>query len=357
MVVFILLASAFGASAVVTPPATAKKPNVKLQKTKSRSVTGAIKITAVPRGRPKAVTFLIDGRSRYVARKAPFRFGGADGRFDPASLSAGKHRITVRATFKRGRVAKASTVFRVRKRRRADQTIVSTVTRLPAAAASPSTASAVRPLPVWDGSADLGFGSWAEVQRIGGGSVAEIVDSPVLAGHKAFRFVIDGGERAELLAYQPQNRFGEGAEWWFGDVLFVPSQPNKSVGWEDSSHHTLMQWKNDGTGSPPFELDRRQNGLLLKINTAGEEVLLVPEAQLYDRPIAIEVRAKFSSSAAVGELEVWVNGQLKVPTVKAATLFAGRYSYFKQGQYGVGRGNVVYWQGAKRGTTRPSVQR
>lgn len=210
--------------------------------------------------------------------------------------------------------------------------------------------------PTWDGSAEFGLRQWDLVQELGNANV-QVVGSPALSGHKAFRFTVNGGERVELNSRSGPNRYLEGSQWWFGDVLYVPSDPNKTVGWDPHSHHTLMQWKNDGTGSPPLELDRRENGLLLKVNTSRSEFLLVPEASLYDRAIAIEVRIRFSSDQIRGEIEAWVDGERKLGPIKTATLFAGKFSYLKQGQYGVGRGNVILWHGVRLGNSREAVVR
>lgn len=348
----------------------ASRGSVKLKTTKKRTVNGPLTVLAVPRGRPLKVTFFVDGKRRYVARKAPFSYGGANGRFDPRGLTPGTHVITVRAYFVKNRYVRVATKISVRKRKPAatiaipnPEPTTTVTTTLPSSEVSvPTVESVVQP--VWDGSAKFGLpGSWSLLQPIGNANAA-LIDSPVLPGHKAFKFTVDGGERVELNEYREENRFNEGDEWWFGDVLYVPGTPNKQLGW-DNGHHTFMQWKNIGTGSPPIELDRRQEGLLIKTARLVSEGsatetgrnLLVPEASLYDRPIRIEVRVKFSSDPAKGEIEAWVDGKLKVPTYKIATLYAGKYSYLKQGQYGNASGNVVIWHGAKRGHSRESVVR
>jgi hypothetical protein len=351
--------------ATLSPAAAqAKGGAIKLKTTKKRTVTGPVKIVAVSTGRPRKVSFRIDGRVKYVSHKAPYTFGGADGRFDPVRLSSGKHRVTVSARFGSGRMARATTTIRVRKRRTtvvspatgAPITTVVAVTTLPAAPTQ--TISTTNEKPAWDGSADRGLGAWDYPQSIGN-AMTEVVDSPVIAGHKAFKFTVNpGGERSEL--NQTSNDFGEGQDWWFGDALYVPSTPNKQVGWDNSSHHTFMQLKNDGEGSPPVEFDRRQDGLSVVVNgsngNAAWSSLLVAESDLYDRAIPIEWHVKFSSDASKGLIEVYVDGKLKASRV-IGTLFAGKLSYLKEGQYGVGRGNVIYWHGARRGTSRASVGR
>lgn len=376
-----LAASIIGTSALAVPAAGAKNSHtVKLRTTKSRTVTGPVKIAAVPRGRPKKVSFSLDGRRRYATRKAPYTFGGADGRFDPSNLKEGKHRITVRATFSRGRAARATTVFRVRKRRepvltttptgQIQQTIVTTtVTKLPSATtnSTPTSESGASERALWDGSADYGFAPWGLIQdglhdAQFGNTQVSIVPSPVVAGHKAFKFTSSpvtsaNGPRAELA---DSFRLNEGDDFWFGDVLYIPGgQPL----WIDG-HHTVLQFKNAGTGSPPLALDVRDlggsnQGLYTEAQEPGGQRyrLAIPMSRLYDRAIPIEIHVKFSSNPSVGEFEVWADGARVVGPVKMATLFAGLTSGLKQGQYGEQPGTAVYWQGAKRGASRASVLR
>lgn len=370
-----------GLLVVIPASAGAKKSTVRIKmNSKAQTLTGPVKLQAVPRGKkPRKVTFAIDGKRSYVARQAPYRFGGAGGNLDPRSLQNGKHRITVRAYFGSRRVVKATTLIRVRRQwvpavAPADPAVpaappteqVIVTTTLPSAGGGESSSEAA----AWDGSADRGFTPWAQIQdglrdASFGSSATSIVNSPTSPGHKAFKFDVNGGAssngpRAELAdGYQLR----EGMTWWFGDVLYIPSNPSRNIGWSPG-HHTVLQFKNAGTGSPPLNLDIRDWGGGKAGLYAQEEApgglnyrLLVPESTLYDRPIPIEIRVKFSSNPTVGEYEVWVSGQRVAGPVKMATLYPGLTSGLKQGQYGETAGSVVYWHGAKRGSTRASVMR
>lgn len=229
--------------------------------------------------------------------------------------------------------------------------------------------AAVRSAALWNGSADHGFRRWQQVQdgvhnpQFGQTRVS-IVRSPVSRGRKAFKFSSTlqpaaNGPRAELV---DSFALREGSEFWFGDVLYISGRHRR---WLDG-HHTLMQFKNSGYGSPPLALDLRnlgrgprKNGLFLVYVSGNREryKLVVPAARLYDRAVPIEIRVRFSSDPQRGGLEVWTSGRRAFGPIRAATLFPSQTSYFKQGQYGKAAGNVVYWHGVKRGTTRASVRR
>lgn len=229
--------------------------------------------------------------------------------------------------------------------------------------------TAARPAGLWDGSADHGFRRWSQVQdgihdAQFGQTKVSVVRSPVVRGHRAFRFSSTlqpaaNGPRAELVDL---STLREGNAFWFGDVLYIPGRHRRWVG----GHHTLMQFKNSGYGSPPVALDLRnlgrgpgKNGLFLVYVSGNREryKLVVPSSRLYDRAISIEIGVRFSSDPQNGGLEVWASRRRAFGPIRAATLFPGQTSYFKQGQYGKAAGNVVYWHGAKRGATRASVRR
>jgi hypothetical protein len=351
---------------VLSGSAEAKSKSVRIETVKkSRTVQSPLKILASIKGKPRKVTFAIDDRRLHIAFGRPYRLGGPDGSFDPKQLTRGRHQIIVRAYYGKGlrnRIVARSgiRVRKVRASRAAGQSALKITTRLPVARIT-----RLRSQAVWDGSADIGFGPWASVQSGArdsqfGDSSIDIAGSPSMSGHKAFKFQVNStdasnGPRAELLDdYELQ----EGQEWWWGDVLYIPSNPNAALGWENSNH-SVMQWKNDGTGSPPLLLDLRssdsRNGLGVQDLDGWHPVL--PMSALYDKAVRIEVRVLFSSDPGRGSYEIWANDRRVYGPVAAQTLYPGLHSYYKEGQYGEGRGNVIYWQGAKRGTSRDAVTR
>ena len=209
--------------------------------------------------------------------------------------------------------------------------------------------------PSFDGSANLGFAGWT-VQEWGGKVVIE--NSPTLSGHKAFKFnsqaaAYDNGPRCEIAE---NFTIREGDDWWFGDVGYIKSgQPQ----WQ-SGNHTVWQWKNEGTGSPPLNLDIRSwYGLQAQAELPSglKYVNIIPFSELYDRAFRLEAHVKFSADPNVGFFEIWVDGKVVVPATKMSTLYTGLGCYFKQGQYGNQQTTYNFWHGVKRGRTRASVLR
>jgi len=126
----LLIAGALVALFVLSLPHQAEaRSKLKLeQKKKRRVVKAPVKVVAVPRGHPRKVTFAIDGRRVYTTRTAPYRMGGVDGDLNATTLKSGRHRVVVRAYFKKRKKAVARSVIRVvrRKVRAAGQVSVAT---------------------------------------------------------------------------------------------------------------------------------------------------------------------------------------------------------------------------------------
>lgn len=354
------------ATTLVLPTvADAAKQRVSLKTTKKkRTVRGPVQVVAKTKGKPRKVTFWVDRQRHQVDFKGPHRLGGPQGSLDVNGLAPGRHKVVVRAYYGKGvrNRSVASTPLVVRTDKASTTGARKVVTRLPAAAA----AAAPRGAATWDGSADLGFGPWGMIQdgrndAQWGDSEISIVPSPAMSGHRAFKFQVDGASAANGPRAELADRFEltEGSEWWFGDVLFVPSNPNRTLGWA-ATQHSVMQFKNEGTGAPPLFLEIRDWGNStsgLGVRDVDDWHPLVPLASLYDRPLAIEVRVMFSSDRSRGGYEIWIDGRRAYGPVTTQTLYPGLTSGLKLGQYGSGRGNVVYWQGTRRGTARTSVTR
>jgi hypothetical protein len=220
---------------------------------------------------------------------------------------------------------------------------------------------------LWNGDFSYGIGQWLALQdsttsSAVGNTKFDIVPSFRSGVTSAGRFTVNpssnSASRAELLT---DSHMTEGSEYWYGASLLVPSNPNKADGWGTAVHNTVMQFKNEGTGSPPVELGiwhwsdtRPDNGL--EVRMGGTYRLLDSEAFLYDRTIDLAVHVKFSSDPSQGFVEVWVNGVQVVPPMYGRTLNPGVDSYLKQGLYTTGATtNVVEWAATARGTSRAAV--
>jgi hypothetical protein len=173
------------------------------------------------------------------------------------------------------------------------------------------------------------------------------------------------GPRAELYT---TSEFTEGLETYVGYLFEVPTQdPFISAG-----QHAIMQFKNDGSGSPPVDLDIRNfaqygaatGGLYLTYSsgdTAGvldAGLLLIPMADLMGVQHAICFHVVFSADKAVGFMEVWLDG-VSVYSGNSKTLRDGLDSYLKVGLYGPsGLGDnthVAYHAAVRYGTSRETV--
>jgi hypothetical protein len=169
-----------------------------------------------------------------------------------------------------------------------------------------------------------------------------VVSAPRREGRYAARFEVRAGDtqaattgiRAELIAERDGGReVGPGDERWYRwSTMFSRSYP-LSEDWQ-----TFVQWKNDGTGSPP---------LAMTVN--GDEILLSGGEQndfheFWKAPIArgewhdFVAHIRWSTSERNGFVELWHDGRRVVPRTPTATLYTdedGRAipNYLKVGLY------------------------
>lgn len=151
------------------------------------------------------------------------------------------------------------------------------------------------------------------------------------------------GPRAEVYTDLHATR---GDDFWIGMSIWIPSSPNETNGWA-GGHHTLMQMKQDGTGSPPWQLDLRHwragdpgNGLMLEYvrpstGSGYRYELIIPERDLYDSVFDFAIHCVASDDETSGLLELYLDGTRAFST-PAATMAPGLDSYLKAGLYGGG---------------------
>ena len=175
-----------------------------------------------------------------------------------------------------------------------------------------------------------------------GASAPVLVDSSAIAaGGKALRFTMPaGGERSEVVPNTAE--FGEGADRWFGfSVVLAPDFPTTVPTWQ-----LITQWKNDGTGSPPLELDVNKGEFSL-----GGGYGYPGGPRLFRRSLGPATTGQrvdftfhilFSRDPMKGVVDVYRDGALVAPGVRppGGTLYptskkstASLNSYWKMGIY------------------------
>jgi hypothetical protein len=195
-----------------------------------------------------------------------------------------------------------------------------------------------------------------------------VVRSPRRQGRYAARFEVRGGDtqaattgiRAELIAERDGGRkVGAGDERWYRWSTLFPRGYALTDEWQ-----TFVQWKNDGTGSPP-----------LAMTVSGDEIVLSGGKQngfreFWKAPIDrgswhdFVAHVRWSPRPRRGLVELWHNGRRVVRRARAATLYRdadGRAirNYLKIGLYrssAIRRTQVLYHDGLFVARTRRGLR-
>ncbi len=261
--------------------------------------------------RVRNVSFYVDGRRIFLDRA---RRWSVPGGVDTRRLSTGRHRLRARVLFRNGATRVAEKVITVRNRRPA----------------------AVDPFPQpTNVLARLGFesgdlSSWQLVQRASEDRI-RVVDSPVSSGSRAARFEVRpgddvGGARAEV-GYT-NNMASEGQVRTYSWSTFVPEDYPLVQKWQD-----ILQWKNEGTGSPPIQMKIEGDEIGLsggpQVNWRWPWKTSLERGKWLD----FTVRMKWSSDPQVGWVEAWYEGEKALERQSMATLYPGLKNYLKMGLY------------------------
>jgi hypothetical protein len=171
-----------------------------------------------------------------------------------------------------------------------------------------------------------------------------ILSSPLRDGGKVGRFEVRGGDsvsgsaRAELA--DTNNMASEGQERTYSWSTLLPSDYPIVDKWQD-----IVQWKNEGTGTPPLQIGIRGDQIGLaggpQVNYRWPWKTTVERGKWVD----FTVRIKWSSDAQVGWVEAWYEGQQVLERYPMATLYPGVDNYFKLGLYrdsDISQTGVVY---------------
>jgi hypothetical protein len=184
---------------------------------------------------------------------------------------------------------------------------------------------------IWKGDFQTGnLSQWTKSSEAASNRL-QVVTSPVAAGEKyALQVtvepgdVVDNGARAEV-SYESDSPV-EGNDRYYHWQTYFPSDFQAANYWQ-----IFTQWHQYNTGgSPP-----------LAIMVWGNQIKLGNENNVYfwTGPLQLGawhdfiVHVKWSTSASVGGVEVWYDGQHVLPFTNTATLFPNDSVYLKQGLY------------------------
>ena len=193
---------------------------------------------------------------------------------------------------------------------------------------------------------------------------ATIVSSPVRQGRYAARYEVrpgdnnvagsGSGERAEALSCRS---FGEGEEqWWAWSTMFASDFSAANSTW-----NAITQWHNSGTAGGTLGFVVVRNELRFQSFGGTPSSPTFRSCKVADRTNGVwydfVFHVKWSSSASVGFVEVWVNGNKVVELAGTPTLYNGQGVYLKQGYYRAAQPNVavIYHDGMRQGTSYADV--
>ena len=188
--------------------------------------------------------------------------------------------------------------------------------------------------------------------------------SHVGQGSFASRFELQNGQkRQELILPGSANlNFGEGDDLYFGYSLYVDASFNASA----SDWCVALQWKNDGTGSPPLEGEIRNDGFHFTggyghpDGTHPTHDQVIAGGLIRSRWVDFVVHVVFSSTPADGWYEVWMDGSRVLAPFHppGGTLYPGLGSYHKHGLYcdpAISGSRIVWHDGWRIGRSYDSV--
>jgi hypothetical protein len=345
------LACAFLAVAIVqlASVASADAARLAIRHPKAGStVSGHLRVAVKVKGKPRAVVFYVDKKRKWVDRKAPYRY--RRGGLDTSRLRPGRHRITVKARYRRHRkLARASVKVRVAPR-------------------SSSAASAPAGL-LWSSDFEGGLTPpWVDVNQTPGKTQVATTTEQAFEGQHALKATVNGGSsRAEVSGTGSDvnlRRFTEGEELYFAhSVLYPKDFPATQEGFcVNMQLHTKQ--RGDRGKSPALTLSCRDgdtNQVMIRAQSSGGCEWKKP----MERGVwhSFVWRVKFSSGA--GSWDLWYRragapGYEKVvsgcPT--SALLSPSDYSYMKVGLYRSLRNTQrvsVFHDAVRMGTSFESV--
>ena len=194
------------------------------------------------------------------------------------------------------------------------------------------------------------------------------VRRPKREGNFAARFEVRAGDtqaattgvRAERIAERDGGRMaGAGDERWYGWSTRFPSDYRVSEQWQ-----TFVQWKNEGTGSPPLAMTAKGDEILLSggKQNAFHEFWKAPMDRGRWHDFVAHIR--WSPNARAGFVELWHNGRRVVRRTRTATLYRDEdghaiSNYLKIGLYrssAIRQTQVIYHDALRVARSRKALR-
>jgi hypothetical protein len=325
---------------------------------------------AVQVARPRSarhVEFLVDGRRLNRAERAPYRcshFARQD-TVDTTRFADGTHELTARLVERDGDTYATKVAFEVdnsrptgtaaarRKPKNTTTTTTQTTTVTePTTTTGTTTTTAPAPAAPVDGTSvfadtfDAGsLTSWSMVQRVADDRI-RVTTPPAGRTGAAARFEVRPGDhvngeqpsRAEIgwngdMASEGETRTYSWSSW------LAPDFPSVAT-WQN-----LLQWKNEGAGSPPLQI--QVNGEELRLQAGSQHGYKV----FWQTPVVrgqwldFSVRVRWSERQDSGWVEVFYGGRQVLARTPIQGLYPGLQNYLKVGLYrdeAVNTTGVVY---------------
>jgi hypothetical protein len=172
---------------------------------------------------------------------------------------------------------------------------------------------------------------WSDVQRPSPDRVS-VVSTPVRRGQRAGRFEVRGGDSTNGSA-RSEVASGDGLSEEGDTQTFAWSTRLAASFPLAESWQTLVQWKNEGEGVPPLQLQVYGDRMGLIAGPQEDHRWLWQTPVSRDRWLDFKVRVRWSSTAREGWVEAWYQGRKVLNREAMATLYPGSTNYLKMGLY------------------------
>jgi hypothetical protein len=172
---------------------------------------------------------------------------------------------------------------------------------------------------------------WQDIQRASRDRISVVAD-PVRRGERAGRFEVRGGDstngtaRSEVASAEDLSSEGETQAFVWSTRL--PADYPLAATWQ-----TLVQWKNEGEGVPPLQLQIQGDQIGLIAGPQEDYRWLWQTPLERDRWLDFEVRVRWSANPKLGWVEAWHQGRKVLDREPMATLYPGLTNYLKMGLY------------------------